>query len=110
MNLPPAYTFNFAGEKTRRLYWCLFNDGLIKVSNDAGRLVWVFTRKPTAPIVDGITIPAERFYKSAVALGYTLDQLFELSDDGFRELARTIAGIHATTSNAASGEPHYEHA
>lgn len=101
MNPRYSHDLNFGGSKAQLLLTAIKNGGIVKVSFD-GSLIWVFTSRPKTIISDGVTMDAEEFLnKAARALNIAPDDVFELSDNQIRDIARKLTGITQATRDAA---------
>lgn len=83
---------SFGGEKARRLFWAVKNDGIVKVAPDG--FTWIFEKKPRTLISDGTVFPAAQFATMAAEmLEIRVNELFEADDEALRQVARKLAGI-----------------
>lgn len=85
---------NVGGQKSYRLAQAVKSgQGIIKVSKD-GSLIWIFQAPPHTITNDGYTLNADKFLEEAAELlQIKPDDVFKLSDEEIRNLARKIAGI-----------------
>lgn len=85
---------NVGGQKAYRLAQAVRSgQGIIRISPD-GSLIWIFQAPPSTLTDDGITLSAEKFLETAAELlQIKPDEVFKLSDNEIRSLARKITGI-----------------
>lgn len=97
---------NTGGQKAYRLAQAVRSgQGIVKVSKD-GALVWLFSAPPQTLLTDdGFILDAEEFLNAAAKLlQIEPEDVYRLTDEKIRFLARKIAGIEPQAPIVAKGD------
>lgn len=99
MNQKAIHVPSCAGEKSRRLYFATIKGGVVKVSGEGGKFVWIFEKATSFIRNDGVIFDACDFVeKAAAALKIRQEDVFSLENEDIQDIARQLAGIHPIAS------------